>query len=172
MDTPQLAAVICTFCSLLISLAGIIIYFYQKNKQKKMTARTTGHVVRYSYRGEGNLAPVIAYSVNGRNYEVRRKFRGYIIKTLHMPVPVVIDSEAYVSKKDYLVVMMGNITDITKIAESLWPMNTETEVFYNPSEPKKAYATKLPKLPSPETVILFWTGLVFCLIFVLLAFLL
>lgn len=159
MNPVITATIISVCCMLMISAVGIVIHVVQKKKQKKMTGRTVGHVIRYSYRGEGRLAPVVEYTVEGKTYEVRRKFRGYITKTVHAPVPIVRDSGAYVNSKDYLVIKMGNITNTKSIAEELWPVGKEMEVFYNPDKPEKAYAEKFPKLPSLETVVFFWTGI-------------
>ena len=157
---------------LLFVAAGLLIALVQHRRQKRMTARVTGRVCRYSYRGEGNIAPVMSYEVDGKTYEVRRKFRGIVEKSVTSPIPTIRDSGAYVTDKDVLVLHTGNINNYKAMLEALWPIGQPAVIFYNPEKPKQARAEKLLHLPGVLTVVYFWVGIGIMLLGVLLSFLL
>ena len=159
MEKNLLNGLIAAGPGFLFFLLGLIIYIVQHRRQKHMTARTTGHVIRYSYLGNGNVAPVAAYTVDGKEYKVRRKFRSIVTKSVTTsPVPTVRDSGAYVTDKDVLVLHTGNVTDLEAMMQELWPIGKPVTVFYDPEKPKRARMEKLQHLPCVVSVIYFWLG--------------
>ena len=144
---------------LLFVIAGGIIYIVQSRRQRHMTAETTGHICRYSYLGENNIAPVVSYTVDGKKYEVRRKFRSIVTKSFKSADPTVADRGAYVTEKDVLVIHTGNITNFETMMEELWPLGMSVPVFYNPQKPKAARAEKFLHLPCVVSIVFFWVGL-------------
>ena len=144
---------------LIFWVIGFLVYAVEHFRQKHMTAVVTGRISRYSYYGNGNIAPVVAYTVNGKNYEVRRKFRSVVEKTVRTFPPSCGQNSAYVTDKDVLVLQTGSITDYDAVMSKLWPVGRQVPVFYDPEKPKRACAEKKQHLPGVITVVYFWVGL-------------
>lgn len=143
---------------LLFILLGSAIYLVQNDRQKRMTATVVGHVSRYSYWGQDNIAPVFSYTVDGKEYEVRRKFRSIVSKSVRTLPPAVRTGGAHLTDKDVLVLHTGNITDFDSMMAELWPIGNPATIFYDPRKPKRACAEKLRHLPSVISIIYFWLG--------------
>lgn len=128
-----------------VFVAGLLIFLFQKQKSRSCTASTVGQITKHKFFGEGRMAPVVAYRVDGKEYSVTRKFSGVITTQKIHPGHLYTASGAYVSEKDYLHVPMSAVSNLKQMACELWPIGNEMQVFYDPNHPQKAYAERLPK---------------------------
>lgn len=129
----------------MLLLAGVFICIFRRRKNRLCTGTTMGYIAKHQYYGEGRIAPVVGYFVDGKEYFVTRKFNG-IITTKKVSVSHLYEEDgAYVSHRDYLHVPMSAVTNVRKMAQRLWPVGSEMQVFYNPGKPKQAYAERIPK---------------------------
>ena len=145
--------------SLPLLIAGIAIIAHQRNKVKRCIAVTTGWVIDYKY-GNGCVLPVLGYQVNGRDYKITRKFRGIISTTKITPTNPYVDSGAYVSDKDVLHLKAGMVTNYRAMAERLWPRGTAMPVYYDPENPSRAFAQRIPDYTPVMAIILLAVGAV------------
>lgn len=152
------------FCAL-----GVLFILLQNSKKKKCKQCIEGTVVKYSFPGDGRVAPVVEYSVDGKQYRAKRKFRGYI--TVQNPSKQYDMNEAHVTDKDYLYLPQKPIFPLKKIAENLWPVGSSMPVYYKKSNPKCAYVEKIPQgVPSVSWIFIF-SGLGLMILSVLVAWL-
>lgn len=129
----------------MIFVAGLLFSVLQWRKRRRCTKAATGHIIRYSFPGQGRIVPVVSYCVDGQEYVTTRKFKGIITTRVNSPSRLYIDNGAYVSDRDYLHVPMRAVTNLKEMAEKLWPIGQEMKVFYNPGKPRQAYAERLPR---------------------------
>ncbi|MEG6572795.1 DUF3592 domain-containing protein [[Clostridium] cellulosi] len=119
-------------------IIGILIRVFAQKKNKSCTEKTTGKVVKYRFPGEGRMYPVLEFFVNGKCYRAKKRFTG--IKTFSATVPM--KGDAWEDEKGWLHVKTGPIINVRKMAESLWPIGSEMNVYYNPKNPKKNYVDR------------------------------
>lgn len=150
----------------LVITAGIL-YFLRKRKIKKCCAITTGSIVKHNYRGGGRMFPVVEYCVDGTEYSVKRRFAGIVTEQKISPSSLYADHGAYVSKRDFLHVPMSAVTNLRTMADTLWPIGGEMQVFYNPMNPKQAYAERIPNKYSFEMIVFSIAGAAVILLAVL-----
>lgn len=145
---------------LLLLLLGVILNVLQKRKIRRCSRRTTGHVAEYHFHGEGRVCPAVEFCAAGQTFRILRRFRGYVTTKKVSPGHLCSDSGAFVSDRDYLHVPMSAVTDLRKMAEELWPIGSEMAVYYDPEDPKRAFAEKLPeKTSSSAGIALIWAGI-------------
>lgn len=145
---------------LLLILLGVIMNIMQKRKIRRCSQMTTGYVAEYHFHGAGRVCPVAEFRAAGQTFRVPRRFRGYVTKKKVSPKHLYSDSGAFVSDRDYLHIPMSAVTDLRKMAEELWPIGSEMEVYYDPDNPRRAFADKLPeKTTSSSGTVLIWTGI-------------
>lgn len=137
---------------LILFAIGIFMKVMRDKKAKKCTATVTGHVVKHRFYGKGHAAPIVKYTVKGKNYQVRRKFNGVVSKKIVKPGYYMAESGASVTERDYLHIPKSAITNLGAMAEELWPIDSEMTVYYNPDKPRKAYAERLPVGASLATI--------------------
>lgn len=152
-------------------LLGLLFLICQKKKIKNCTNIVNGYVIRYCFRGEGHMFPIIEYQVDDRIYTVPRRYRGYITIRKVSTKKIYEDRGIHVTPNDYLYVPMSAISNLRAMAEHLWPMGSEMKVYYNPNHPKEAIAEKIPEKAPIVTPIFTWTGIGMILLSFLIAFL-
>ncbi len=126
---------------LILVLIGIMIRVLAKKKNSSCTDKTKGVVIKYGFPGEGRMYPVVEYTVDGKQYRVKKKFRGTIVKRIS-GFPVDVQAKAYEDEKERLHIKIGPIADLYRLAEQLWPIHSEMTVYYNPENPKKSYVER------------------------------
>lgn len=125
----------------ILVLSGAMINFIVKRQSSLCTKQTDGIVKQYKFPGEARIYPVVEYSVNGKNYRAKKKFRG--IKTeIVSGLPIPIQPEAYEDEKGWLHVKIGPIANVRQLAERLWPIGSRMIVYYDPQNPKNCYVDR------------------------------
>lgn len=153
----------------ILVLAGVMIVLLRKRKNASCTDTARGSVIQYRFLGEGRMYPVVEYTVHGKSYQVRKRFRG--IKTRQVSgLPIPVQSKAYEDEKGWLHIQMGTIVNLRRLAEQIWPYHSEMTVYYNPDHPQKSYVDR-PIASSFESMLLIIMGLVTIAISVLVFFL-
>lgn len=127
---------------LAMTLAGLLLWICRRRKVKRCSEKTAGHVVKHIFRGGSIMLPVVEYRAGGKRYNTVRRFNGIITKQKISPSNFYKDSGAYVSEKDYLVIPMGAVTDMKRMADELWPIGSKMDVWYDPEKPQTALAEK------------------------------
>lgn len=147
---------------LLLALAGILIFIFEKRKKDRCTAVTTGTVTRYSFIN-GAPSPVVSYTVGGTAYERKRKFRGVVtVRTSFSPGDLKGKNQScYISENDVVHIRAGSVLNLRSMAESLYPPGSSLPVWYDPDKPGRSYAEKIPEKSSIVGWVFFWVGLGF-----------
>jgi len=126
---------------LIMIFTGIMIRYFTEKRNKSCSEKTIGKVVKYSFPGDGRMYPVVEFFANGSCYKTRKKFNG--IKSFHVSgIPIPVKADAWEDEKGWLHVKTGPIADLAQLAEKLWPMGSEMDVYYNPENPKKNYVDR------------------------------
>jgi hypothetical protein len=81
--------------------------------------------------GDGRIAPVVEYEAGGTKYTCKKRFAG--IKKVHSTR--LDEPEAWEDEKGYLHVRTGIIANMRQLAQTLWPVGAEMEVYYDPDDP-------------------------------------
>ena len=154
----------------------LVFYLFKKrNKEKRCLEKTTGVVVRYSnMRYNGIRLPVVQYSANNREYTVvGPKFRWIIIKKINNPLnnsksEIISNLTTKESLPEVLKISLYNsqIINFKKLPlYELYPINSEVDVYYNPSKPKESYVDR--NIKSSKLLNLILLGGIIFLIFAL-----
>ena len=135
-------------------IALIIIWYFAYHKKKNMNKTcskcTIGNVIRYSSNGKISL-PVVKYHVDGKNYKVvGPKFYGYV----NVTIPSV--KQGFESEVTSNLTTRENLPDTIKVCArsnvfasktanplaALYPVGSDAPVYYDPSNPKRAYVQR------------------------------
>lgn len=141
---------------LTFSLAMFIIwyftYFKKRNKEKRCLEKITGIVIRYSNtRYNGIRLPVVQYIVDNKKYKVvGPKFRWIVVKKINNPLnnsknEIISNLTTKKSLPEILKISLYNnqIINFKRLPlYELYPVNSEVEVYYNPSKPKESYVER------------------------------
>ena len=120
----------------ILFVVGMLIKASTDRKNSRCTAKTIGTVVRHSFMGDGRMAPVIEYESGRNTYTCQKGFNGVIkVHSTRLNEP-----DAWEDDKGYLHVRTGIKTNMRQVAQTLWPVGSEMEVHYDPSNPKTGYA--------------------------------
>ena len=153
----------------ILILTGILLNIVLKKRCDLCTDKTGGTVVRYGFPGAGRMYPILEYTVAGKQYQARKKFRGEKIKRISgLPVPV--QSKAHEDEKGWLHVEIGPVANLRQLAEQLWPIGSKMAVYYDPNDPQKCYVDR-PISKSFTSTMFLWMGLATILLSVLVFFL-
>lgn len=126
---------------LLIIIIGVIIKLITNNNNLKCTSKTEGVVIKHRFLGEGRMHPVVEFTVNEKKFLTSKKFN--CIKQIHIGgLPVQINEEAWEDEKGNLHVKTGPIANMRKLAETLWPLGSTMNVYYNSDKPKINYVDR------------------------------
>jgi hypothetical protein len=115
----------------ILFITGILIKVLTDRKNSRCTSKTVGKVIRHSFMGDGRMTPVVEYEVGGAKYTCKKRFAG--IKKVHNTR--LDEPEAWEDEKGYLHVRTGIITNMRQLAQTLWPVGAEMEVYYDPDDP-------------------------------------
>ena len=132
----------------LILLAFLLFYKYLVQEQA-CTAVTKGIVKRYtaaSYggRGSGVHLPVVAYMADGKEYKiVGPNYRVYITKTKSAPV---MSNGMNFREENRAMIIERTANSFVRVYKnpmaSLYPINSQVDVYYCPYKPKLAYVER------------------------------
>lgn len=129
---------------LVMVIVGIVLVVVARRKFAACTAVTTGFVEDYRLFGGQDcdaIAPLVSYQVDGRAYEVLRKFRSVSSVTVSAPWLPRAEAELWVTPDDTLHVRAkGSSINYGAPASRLWPLGSPMPVYYNPAKPWQAYA--------------------------------
>lgn len=120
---------------ILIAVA-VIIKTRAISRNKKCTALTTGTIIDHLYYGDGRMAPLAEYEVNGQKFNCKKKFNG-IKKSVRVPSSEL--STAWEDEKGWLHVKSGVQVSFDRIMSELWPIGKEVDIHYNPVNPQNSY---------------------------------
>ena len=115
----------------ILFIAGILIKVLTERKNSRCTSKTVGKVIQYSFMGDGRIAPVVEYESGGSKYTCKKRFAG--IKKVHSTR--LNEPEAWEDEKGYLHVRTGIRSNMRQLAQTLWPVGSEMEVYYDPDDP-------------------------------------
>ncbi|MEE3488887.1 MAG: hypothetical protein VZT48_12375 [Bulleidia sp.] len=140
--TPQESALLVLSIEGTVGIILIIIGMLLRKKAEQWNASCTdmvkGKVTRYCFTNEDEMFPVIQFMVNGQIYETRKEFEGYHV----VNSPFVKKAEAYEDERGVFHLKEGVVTDTGRLAEELWPLGSEMDVYYNPENPDINYAER------------------------------
>lgn len=120
----------------ILFVVGMLIKTSADRKNSRCTSKTIGKVVRHSFMGDGRVAPVVEYESGGKTYTCQKGFNGIIkVHSTRLNEP-----DAWEDDKGYLHVQTGIEANMRQVAQALWPVGSEMEVHYDPSNPKTGYA--------------------------------
>ena len=115
----------------ILFIAGILIKVLTERKNSRCTSKTVGRVIRHSFMGDGRIAPVVEYEAGGARYTCRKRFNGIIkVHSTRLDEP-----DAWEDEKGYLHVRTGILSNMRQLAQTLWPVGSEMEVYYDPDDP-------------------------------------
>lgn len=126
---------------LIIVIAGVLIKIIATKKNAACTMMTTGVVIKHKFAGGGRFYPVVAFKVNGKSYTTKKKFNG-IIRVQRTGLLIPTNNAAWEDDKGYLHVKTGPIANMRLLAEQLWPLGSQINVFYDPRNPNKNYVER------------------------------
>ena len=115
----------------ILFIAGILIRVFTDRKNSRCTSKTIGRVIRHSFMGDGRMTPVVEYEVGGAKYTCKKRFAG--IKKVHSTR--LDEPKAWEDEKGYLHVRKGIMSNMRQLAQALWPVGSEMEVYYDPDDP-------------------------------------
>lgn len=127
-----------------LMVVGIVVVALSRRRLAACTAVATGVVTDYRFMSGDNegIAPVLTYQVNGRRYEVVRRFRR--VSSVKVVAPWLPSGEVklWVTPDDVLHVKYkgSGIMHYDRPARQLWPLGSTMPVYYNPDKPWQAYA--------------------------------
>lgn len=151
--------------------------YRSRQKGKKCSVMTWGTVVRYSaLRYNGVSLPVVAYTVNGQEYEVvGPHFKAGVIKTFSAPWnKVMAEQESNIREKEPLpdVIKVNRSqnsfasVNVTPLMER-YPVGSYAKVFYDPQKPRRAF---VERYAGTMQFLSFWLPLVIGIFLVVLGF--
>lgn len=136
----------------------IVWYFFspkKKQMKKKCTMKITGKIISYSNVLYGGISlPVVSYAVNNVVYKVvGPKFKSYVVKTISNPFNKVESSiESNLTTREELpqtlkmTIRRNGLVSFTKSPlQDLYPVGSDVDVYYNPSNPKMSYVQRYVK---------------------------
>ena len=119
----------------ILFITGILIRVFTHRKNSRCTSETIGRVIRHSFMGDGRMTPVVEYEVGGAKYTCKKRFAG--TKKVHSTR--LDEPEAWEDEKGYLHVRTGIMSNMRQLAQTLWPVGSEMEVYYDPDDPGTSY---------------------------------
>lgn len=128
----NLALAIVSGMGAILIIVAFLIRINSNKKIAKCQKRTIGRVIKYKFPGSSRIVPIVQFVDNGKIYTAEKKFNGF--KTVR--VPMMINSDIWEDEKGYLCIKKGPIANIRALAEKMWPLGKELEVYYNADNPR------------------------------------
>ena len=116
-------------------LAGVLISLVSKKKNLKCTEKVKGKIIDFKFPGDSRVIPIVQFSVNNSVYVTKKRFNGY--KKIRNSLSK--KSDMWEDERGYLHLSTGVITNINKLANTMWPVGSLIEVFYCPDNPQINY---------------------------------
>lgn len=139
---------------ILLTIGGSILLFlsfklYYKYliQEKRCTTKTKGIIKKYSVASYGDAGihlPIVYYVINGKEYKVKGpEYKLY--KTISKSSPFSDNSMDYSENNQILTIKRikhSNITIMKDPIYELYPLHSEIDVYYDPTNPKLAYVLR------------------------------
>ncbi|MBE5820850.1 MAG: hypothetical protein E7166_06380 [Firmicutes bacterium] len=135
--------------ALVLFILAFKLYYKYLIQEKRCTAKTKGKIRRYTLASRGGEdsgvhLPIVFYNVNGKEYKVvGPEYRAY--KTITKTSPMNKNKMEYQEKGQILTIKRENNSFVAiqrNPIESIFPINSEIDVFYDPSNPKLSYVLR------------------------------
>ena len=166
MTTEILSCIIVCCAGILISLISIPFFLRNIILKKKCNSKTTGRVIDYKFKRLGNgefyISPIAEFYADGNVFKAYRHYSGIsnTKKISRMKYDDYNSDNIYISDNDiFHIVRNGNIHNYKQLAYQKWPVNSEITVFYNPKNPKQAFAEKIVVSSKVAGIVLLCVGL-------------
>lgn len=168
MNALMIGGLCVALSGVLLALVGIPFYMREKHLRERCTAKTTGKVIGYVYRGSDaatSVAPKVEFEVDGRKYKAYRHYKAImsVSKSSHDINSIAGQEDCFwVDEKDnFHVRTKGIIHNYKKMGEEHWPIGTELPVVYNPNKPKQAFVDKVVIIYNIVGITLWGVGALF-----------
>ena len=133
----------------------VVFYYFgqrKRNKRERCVSHTVGTVIRYSSINYGGInLPLVSYQVNGKDYRIiGPKFRSSWVRTISVPtgnVETMIETNL-TTREELPDVLKATSKQNSFISvyrsplESLYPVGSNVDVYYNPGKPKEAFVQR------------------------------
>lgn len=156
----------CLFFAVFIFILSYFLVFQRFRKDSDCTEKVIGEVVDFSFvQYNGINLPIVVYPVNGKIYRVvGPKFKGSVRTTTRSPVShpnSQVDTHGMTRENLPQILtfsVVGNsFVSITKSPLlDLFPVGSTVTVYYNPRNPKHAYAERPLDPPAKWAVFSMW----------------
>ena len=171
MDAQTISCMVIAGVGIGMILLSIPFFLRLKKIRRKCSEMTTGKVIDYYVKRNGDMgssiAPIVEYSVNGKTYKAYRRYKG--IKSVKKIPPKqsgnTEQSTFYISKNDWFCkTQNGQVANLSFQAKEMWPIDSELPVVYNPDKPKQAYVEKVVGISNIAGIVLASAGAGFVLL--------
>ncbi len=144
---------------LVLIILSILFKMDSDKRLKKCINITKGKIIKYTiWSTDGVHFPIVEYVVNGISYTQRLKYGWIITKaSLFNKIEARINNDV----KDSNLVINRNAHIFTNTLEKDFPIGTELDVYYDPSNPKLSYVMRFVKNPS---IIIFLLSGLLCIV--------
>lgn len=166
MKTELLSCIFVCLAGILISLISIPFFTHNIALRKKCDSETIGKIVDYKIKklGDGKfyISPIAEFYADGNIYTAYRHYKGIAnkIKVYNVKNNEYSSDSIYVSDNDiFYVNKNGNRHNFRELAYKKWPIDSEMKVFYNPKNPKQAFAEKIVTSSIVVGIVLLCVGL-------------
>ena len=171
MDAQTISCMVIAGVGIGLILLSIPFFLRRKKLTMKCSERTTGKVIDYYVKRNGDMgssiAPIVEYVVNGKTYKAHRRYKG-IKSVKKIPLKESENTEQssfYISKNDWFCkTQNGQVVNLSFQAKEMWPIDSEMPVLYNPDKPKQAYVEKIVVLSNIVGIVLASVGAGFVLL--------
>lgn len=99
---------------------------------------TEGKIIKHRCLGEGEIRPIIEYTVNGEVYRTTKRYAGLN----EIRRPGITESKIWEDERGYLCIRGGLIVNVRKLMNEMWPIGDTVKVFYSPDNPKINYVDR------------------------------
>ena len=99
---------------------------------------TEGKIIKHRCLGEGEIRPIIEYTVNGKVYRTTKRYAGLN----EIRRPGITESKIWEDERGYLCIRGGLIVNVRKLMNEMWPIGDTVKVFYSPDNPKINYVDR------------------------------
>lgn len=130
---------------LVFLLLALIFKNRDTNILKRCTQVAKGKVAKYTlWSNNGVYFPIVEYIVNNITYNQRLRYSFVISKSSSFKN---VNSEVEINFSDTNLVISKNAHISTNVLKDKFPIGTELDVYYNPSNPKESYVLRFLKSP-------------------------
>lgn len=135
-------------------IIGYAIKKRTENKLDRCTRKTEGEVTGFDARGNGLYFPIVRFEHKGTPYKARLIYRAIAVKSSNLYG----ETEVTGDKFDQTLHVKRNSVMSRNPLESLFPIGSSLEVYYNELNPKENYVHRKPKSLMPMILMLSGVG--------------